>query len=283
MIYWWPATRSERRSAIRWNKHSLWVWLGFLLSAPAGAIDRGADGEFEHRSSSHFELYQDVAIDRASGIRGSRHFEQQVLAELERAYDQLDDYLGLRPERRIEVVIYDPYIFDQQFAGAFRFAAAGFYHGVIRIRGATELDVRLSRVLHHELVHAALDAAAPSYSLPAWLNEGLAEWFEARTQGKRYLNGQELAMLSSAKSQGVLFSLASLSTPSFGHMDQNAAHLAYLQSYGMVEFLANQGGERSLREFCDRLMRTRNLARTLKHVYRADLKTLEARFVAELG
>jgi hypothetical protein len=259
------------------------VWLGLLLSSPAGAIDRGADGEFGHRSSAHFELYQDVAIDRAGGIYGTRHFEQQVLAELERAYDQLDAYLGLQPRRKVEVVLYDPGIFDQQFAGAFRFAAAGFYHGVIRVRGATALDVQLSRVLHHELVHAALDAAAPSYSLPAWLNEGLAEWFESRTQGKRHLNGTERAMLSSAKANGALFSLASLSTPSFGHLNQNAAHLAYLQSYGMVEFLANQRGERSLREFCDRLMRTRDLARALKRVYRANLQTLEARFVAELG
>ncbi|MFB3117285.1 MAG: hypothetical protein ACE1ZP_00845, partial [Myxococcota bacterium] len=67
------------------------------------------------------------------------------------------------------------------------------------------------------------------------------------------------------------------------HLDQSAARLAYLQSYAMLEFLADRRGERSLREFCDRLMRTRNLARTLKHVYRADLETLEARFVAELG
>ena len=282
-MHWRPATTSGRRSAIRWNKHSVWVWFGFLLSAPAGAIDRGADGEFGHRSSAHFELYQDVAIDRAGGFHGTRRFEQQVLAELERAYDQLDAYLGLRPGRKIEVVIYDSGVFDQQFAGAFRFAAAGFYHGVIRIRGATALDARLSSVLRHELVHAALDAAAPSYSLPAWLNEGLAEWFEARAQGKRHLNGTERAMLSSAKSNGALFSLASLSARSLGHLDQNAAYLAYLQSYGMVEFLANQRGERSLREFCDRLIRTRNLARALKHVYRANLETLEARFVAELG
>ena len=259
------------------------MWLGFLLSAPAGAIDRGADGEFEHRSSAHFDLYQDVAIDRAGGFHGTRRFEQQILAELERAYDQLDAYLGLRPGRKIEVVIYDPRVFDQQFAGAFRFAAAGFYHGVIRIRGATALDVRLSRVLHHELVHAALDAAAPSYSLPAWLNEGFAEWFEARTQGKRHLNGAERSMLLNAKSNGALFQLSSLSAPSFGHLNQDAAHLAYLQSYAMLEFLVNQRGERVLREFCDRLMRTRNLARTLRHVYRADLKALEARFVAELG
>jgi len=276
-------TRSGRRSAIRWNRHSLWVGLVVLLSAPAGALDRGADGEFGQRSSAHFDLYQDVAIDRAGGIHGTRQFEQQILTELESAYDQLDDYLGLRPERKIEVVIYDAAVFDQQFAGAFRFAAAGFYHGVIRIRGATALDVRLSRVLHHELVHAALDAAAPSYSLPAWLNEGLAEWFEARTQGKRHLDGREQAILAGAKSNGVLFSLASLSTPSFGHLGQNAAQLAYIQSYGMVEFLASQRGERSLREFSDRLIRTRNLDRSIRQVYRADLQTLEARFVAELG
>lgn len=259
------------------------MWLGFWLAASAGAIDRGADGEFDQRSSAHFDLYQDVAIDRAGGIHGTRQFEQQILAELESAYDLLDDYLGLRPGRKIEVVIYDSDVFDQQFAGAFRFAAAGFYHGVIRIRGATRLDVPLSRVLHHELVHAALDAAAPSYVLPAWLNEGLAEWFEARTQGKRHLNEREWALLSSARSNGALFSFASLSAPSFGHMDQNAAHLAYLQSYGMVEFLANQRGERSLREFCDRLIRTRNLERSLDQVYRANLQTLEARFLAELG
>jgi len=259
------------------------VCLGFLLATPAGAIDRGADGKFEHRSSAHFELYQDVDIDRAGGFRGTRHFEQQILAELESAYDQLDDYLGLRPKRRIEVVIYDAGIFDQQFAGAFRFAAAGFYHGVIRIRGATELDVNLSRVLHHELVHAALDAAAPTYTLPAWLNEGLAEWFEARTQGKRHLNAREQAILSGAKSNGALFSFATLSTPSFGHLESDAAYLAYLQSYGMVEFLVSRRGERSLREFCDRLMRTRNLERSLKHVYRDHMDALAAQFVAELG
>jgi len=291
MIYSRLVTGFRATSAIRSSRHDhreavgAWIGLGLLLSlsAPAAALDRGADGQFGERSSAHFVLYQDVAIDRAGGIFGSRQFEQQVLAELERAYDQLDAYLGLRPGRKIEVVIYDAAVFDQQFAGAFRFSAAGFYHGVIRIRGSTMLDVGLSRVLHHELVHAALDAAAPSYVLPAWLNEGLAEWFEARTQGKRHLNGYEFAMLASAKSNGALFALAGLSMSSFSHLDPDAAQLAYLQSYGMIEFLGNQRGERSLREFCDRLIRTRNLARSIRHVYGDDLETLEAQFVAELG
>jgi hypothetical protein len=253
------------------------------LSVQANAIDRGADGEFDHRSSAHFELYQDVDIDRSSGFHGSRRFEQQVLAELERAYDDLDGYLGLRPPRRIEVVIYDAAVFDQQFAGAFRFAAAGFYHGVIRIRGVTQLDVPLARVLHHELVHAALDAAAPSYRPPAWLNEGLAEWFEARAQGSRTLSGAERGALIEARRLGVLFPLGALSTPALGHLDPDAARLAYLQSFGMVDFLVRQKGERSLRELCDGLMRTLDLDRTLRRVYRANLNELEARFLDELG
>jgi len=97
------------------------------------------------------------------------------------------------------------------------------------------------------------------------------------------LNGYEFAMLASAKSNGALFALAGLSMSSFSHLDPDAAQLAYLQSYGMIEFLGNQRGERSLREFCDRLIRTRNLARSIRHVYGDDLETLEAQFVAELG
>jgi hypothetical protein len=153
-----------------------------LLPAPA-AHARGADGRFDTRTSSHFVLHQDVDIDESGGFRGSRRFEQQVLDTLERAYENLDRLLGLRPERKLDVVVYDPAIFDSQFAGLFRFQAAGFYAGLIRVRGATELDVPLMRVLHHELVHAALDAAAPSLVLPAWVNEGGAEWFEARVLG----------------------------------------------------------------------------------------------------
>jgi hypothetical protein len=259
------------------------VWIALTWNVQAHAIDRGADGKFDHRSSAHFELYQDVNIDRSSGFHGSRRFEQQILAELERAYDQLDTFTGLRPRRRIDVVIYDAAVFDRQFAGAFRFAAAGFYHGVIRIRGVTRLDVQLVRVLYHELIHAALDAAAPSYRPPAWLNEGLAEWFEARTQGKRTLSGAERGVLAEARRRGVLFSLGALSTPAFGHLAPQAAGLAYLQSYGMIDFLARQKGERSLRDLCDELMRTHNLDRALQRVYRANLYELEARFLAELG
>jgi hypothetical protein len=228
-------------------------------------------------------LYQDVAIDESSGLRGSRRFEQLVLAELEEAHDRLRALLGLEPPRPIEVVIYDPAIFDRTFAGLFRFPAAGFYGGVIRVRGDTVLGAALSRTLHHELVHAALDAAMPSTALPGWLNEGLAEWFEARCSGKRRLSEREFAVLSQVYRQGALFSLAQLSSPSFVGFAPQAAAVAYLQSYGMLVYLARVSDERALRGLVEEMVRTRNLPRAIQRAFRADLGELEAGFQAELG
>jgi hypothetical protein len=254
-----------------------------LAAVAAHARDRGADGHFERRESSHFVLLQDVDIDESGGLRGSRRFEQQVLASLEDGFDGLDAYLGLRPRRKIDVMVYDPLVFDRQFAGLFRFAAAGFYQGIIRVRGDDRFTWQLSRVLHHELVHAALDRVTPSFVYPAWLNEGLAEWFEARTHGKRRLDARELHALARARDLGQLLPLAALEAPSFARMAGGTAQLAYLQSYGFVEHLAHRHGERSLRDFCLELVRTGDLDRTLARVYRADLQRLFADFAADLG
>jgi hypothetical protein len=253
------------------------------VAGVASARGGGADGKFEKRESSHFILFQDVDIDETGGLRGSRRFEQQVLESLERGYDALDRYLGLRPPRKLEVVVYDPAIFDRQFAGLFRFAAGGFYSGIIRVRGSDQFDQNLSRVLHHELVHAAFDAAAPSMVFPGWFNEGLAEWFEARTHGKRRLSAGELAALERNAQAGQLVSLTALGSASFARMSSESARLAYLESYGLMEHLSRVHGERSLRELAVELLRTGDLHRTLRRVFRADLESLEARFFAELS
>ena len=62
---------------------ALLLALGSVVAVSgASARDRGADGNYEKRTSSHFVLYQDVDIDRSSGLRGSRAFEQRVLARI---------------------------------------------------------------------------------------------------------------------------------------------------------------------------------------------------------
>lgn len=256
--------------------------LGLALCGSAGAEGRGADGRFETRTSAHFTLHQDVDLDESGGFHGSRRFEQEVLGELERAYDALEQILGLRPPRRLDVVVDDAGLFDQRFAPLFRFRAAGFYSGVIRVRGDTQLTVGLARVLHHELVHAAFDAVAPSLILPAWINEGTAEWFEARAAGKRGLSQRERAALEYWGANNVLLPLAALSQPSFSRMSAPQAPIAYVQSYAMLDYLARSGGERSLPRFLDELLRSRNLDRALKRVYRTDVRELEAGVLGEL-
>jgi len=254
-----------------------------VLASPAAARDEGADGEFARRESSHFVLLQDVDIDETAGLYGSRRFEQDVLETLEGAYDRLHEYLGLRPERRMTVVVHDSGLFDRQFAGLFRFAAAGFYSGTIHVRGDTAVHQGLVRVLHHELVHAALDVEAPRLHVPGWLNEGLAEWFESRSVGKRRLSSGEESVLRRVAARGSLYSLSQLAVPSFQALSGEAAGLAYLQSYGFLDHLAQLRGERRLRDLVRHFVRSGDLERAFRRVYRGDIAKLEAGFVTSLG
>jgi hypothetical protein len=261
------------------------LWLGSMLAlaVPAAARDRGADGRFDARSSSHFELLQDADIDERGGFHGSRRFEELILRELEASYARLGDFLGLRPARRIQVQVYAAPLFDANFAPYFRFPAAGFYAGVIRVRAGTGFDHALARCLRHELVHAALDQVAPSLALPGWLNEGLAEWFEARLDGWRGPGDGQIEFLRRAAQAGALFPLSALASPGFGRFGPDAAALAYLQSYAFVAWVISVHNERELPRFLGELFDERDLARALRRVYKADLAHLEERFAVELA
>lgn len=258
--------------------------LALLFASASSAIgDDGADGRFERRESLHFTLFQDVDLDEHSGLRGSRHFEQRVLQELESAYDRLGRILELRPARKLVVTVWDPALFDARFAGLFRFPAAGFYGGTIHVRGGEQVGEALVRVLHHELVHAALDAEAPSFVWPAWLNEGLAEWFEARAAGKRGATPAESALLARAAAIGALPSLAELGLPAFGGLRPDAAAVAYLASYAFIDSLAVRAGERGLVGLWSEVARSRSVERGVRRAFGRDLAALESAFRRSLG
>ncbi|MEE2663767.1 MAG: hypothetical protein VX681_06585 [Myxococcota bacterium] len=254
-----------------------------LVGPPVEARDQGADGKFSKRTSSHFVLFQDVDIDESGGLRGSRQFEDRVLATLEEAYESLDSLLGMRPSRPITVTIRDPAVFDAEFAGLFRFPAAGFYGDSIHIRGTTVVGERLVRVLHHELVHAAFHAKAPSLVLPAWFNEGTAEWFEARATGQRGLSESRYAYLRKRARTGELFALAQMSQASFGGLGPNAAASAYLQSYAFMDYLARRYGDSRIRNLVRELLRTGNLDRSFRKTFRVPLPDLESRWKSQLA
>ncbi len=254
------------------------IGAGLFPVASTGLGDSGADGDFDRRDSFHFTLFQDVDLDESGGLRGSRHFEQEILNELEAAFDRLDAILELRPGKKILVYVWDAGIFQERFAGLFRFPAAGFYGGAIHVRAGDRVTPALVSTLHHELVHAAFDLEAPRLTLPAWMNEGIAEWFEARAAGKRTLSGGERRVLRRAARQGMLFSLSELSGRSFAGFGPDAAALAYLESYAFIDHLVQSHGERGLVQFWRAVVRSRSLERASRRAYRRDLEDLETRF-----
>jgi hypothetical protein len=256
--------------------------LAMLVAPSAARAAGGADGHFEQRRSTHFLLREDVAIDRRTGPQGAKRFEHDLLEVLESGYDLLDVTLGLRPRRRIEVEVYDPAIFDQRFAALLPFPAAGFYGGVIRVRGDVQVTEQLTNTLLHEFVHAALDAAAPSQRLPAWLNEGLAEWFAARAAGQPALGRGHRAFLAERAHRGALLPLAVISEPSLVQLAAEDAPLAYLQAAALVDQVTILGGDRALRVLLAQLFRTGDLDRALLRATGVDARGLEASTFAEL-
>lgn len=272
--------RYNRVMPITWRALALSVALAAGAFTPA-ARGAGPDGKFDERGSSHFRLLQDVGFERYSGPRGARAFERAVLEALEAAYRQVGDAIAVRPRARVAVVIYDSAAFDERFGGIFGFRAAGFFDGSIHVRGAPRIDERLLRTLHHEYTHAALHSVSVD-AFPAWLNEGLAEYFEALATGKRHLTLREHAYLSGAVAQGGWIPLQALGTRSFAHLGGDSASLAYLQSYATVEHLVRRHGMRKLRDLCKRVARSRNVSAALDRTYRMELSDLEAALLAEL-
>ncbi len=246
---------------------------------PTAASGDGADGEFSERRSLHFVVHQDVGIDNYTGWNGSRRFERRVLDVLEDAYREVRASLGVAPTRAVQVIVWDPELFERQYDGLFRFQAAGFYDGVVHVRGATNVSAELTATLYHEFVHATLDAASPRGSFPGWLNEGVAEYFERLALGRRTPSFAEYAALRDAYAGGEWIPLAELGTTSFGHLPSERARLAYLESYAAVELLVRQRGADSLGRLLKRITQTNNVDRALQRTYRLDLAKLENKLI----
>jgi hypothetical protein len=248
-----------------------------LLALPASAAESG----WSERSSSHFQLFEAIGFARYSGPNGSREFERGVLATLESAHERVRDLLHLEPRSRVRVYVYEPAVFDAEYASRFGFRAAGFWDGAIHVRGSPALDVRLVSTLHHEYLHAALDSLAPRDLWPAWLNEGLAEYFERTALGQARLSAAEDARLRGAVATGTWIPLGNLCGPTMAGLSQPTAELAYLESYAAAEMMFRISGRDRVHTLVRELARTRMLDRALDSAFHATLAGIDAQLAAQ--
>jgi len=251
------------------------------LAALACALVAAMSG-WSERSSSHFQLYESVGFARYSGAEGSLAFERGVLAALEDAHKQVREQLKVEPRNRVRVLVYAPDAFDADYAGRFGFRAAGFWDGAIHVRGGQQLDSRLVSTLHHEYVHSALETVVPRDLWPAWLNEGMAEYFERVALGQYHLIGPEDRRLRAAVADGEWIPLSELTGPTMTGLRQAQAELAYLESYAVVEMMFRRAGAPRVQQLVREVGRTHSPERALASALRVDLAGLEAQLLAEL-
>jgi tetratricopeptide (TPR) repeat protein len=165
---------------------------------------------------------------------------QQKLADravgvLDASFWRIGKVLGSYPSAPINVILYS----DRQFrdiTGAPEWAGGGF-DGQIRmpVRGAAQNLAEFDRVLTHELTHAMLKSIA-SRNLPAWLNEGLAMYFE----------GHDAALSERRLAAARLFvPLAALQT-SFTRLNTAQAVVAYEESAFVTRALVDRIGPSGL-------------------------------------
>jgi tetratricopeptide (TPR) repeat protein len=130
--------------------------------------------DFEERRFDRFRVMFQGYADAALAA--------QATEILNAAFWQIGAKLGAYPSDSVVVMLYT----DRQFRDITRAPewAGGVYDGRIRVpaAGATRSLQSFERVLTHELVHAMIANAAPR-GVPAWLHEGLAQYFEGEDPG----------------------------------------------------------------------------------------------------
>jgi len=192
--------------------------------------------------SEHFSLSFD-------GTRTElMHGTGPLVVELESAYQDYGELFGRFPIEagapKIEVVLYRRAEF-RELTGLGHWAG-GAFDGVVRIPVEDLARERhaLALTARHELVHAYV-AAMDAGSIPAWLNEGLAQWLAVPEAGGRALAVQRAR---EALADGTYFPLSALQTTIAAWDNDDDIRRAYAQSLAFVAYIQQWYGERVLFE-----------------------------------
>jgi tetratricopeptide (TPR) repeat protein len=152
-----------------------------LSYAPDDMILEARLEQWKREASVHagFEAIKDDRFAIMFSGPVEERLAERAARVLGSAFWQIGGGLGSYPANPIKIILYT----DKQFrdiTGAPEWAGGGF-DGQIRlpVRGAAENLPQFDRVLIHELTHAMLHAVA-SRNVPAWLNEGLAMYFDGK-------------------------------------------------------------------------------------------------------
>jgi tetratricopeptide (TPR) repeat protein len=178
---------------------------------------------FAERPGAHFNILFEGSFDKAIGDR--------VAAVLESAYWRVGQAFSAYPGEALTVLLYT----NTQFKDVTRAPewSVGRFDGRIRlaVAGALRTPQTLDRVLTHEFVHAVIAHTAPR-SVPAWVHEGLASYFES---------SDHAWATRALRATRVVIPLEDLDA-GFGGLDAPTALVAYAESLVAARILVERLG-----------------------------------------
>jgi len=164
--------------------------------------------------------------------RTDSQLADRAVATLDAAYWRIGNALGAYPSNSITVTLYT----EQQFRDLTRAPewSDGLFDGRIRIpvKGARQNLRQFDRVLTHELTHAMVSSLAPR-SVPTWLHEGLASYFEPQDIASAV---QVLRVTGSVPVEVLV--------QGFGGLNERQAAAAYAESLLLADILMRRAGNR---------------------------------------
>ncbi len=144
--------------------------------------------------------------------------------------------LTATPKRERLVVLIHPSRDDLHLATGTPEWASGVYDGAVHVvtEARSDFGVRMP-TLRHEVMHAQLHAGVGC--MPAWLNEGVAQYFSGRAPGD--------GLITLLKARAAL-DFDTLSAPSIVETQTADAARLYAESLAMVLYMVDHGGDEKL-------------------------------------
>lgn len=202
------------------------------LDAERGLSELGPD-ELEFVALPHASF--EVEADRALLNAGGAAFSQTVMRYLSDVRSLVDRELGSGSAGGLGVVLYGRASYARAHAHRFSFQTVGFFDGRVHVVSGAYPAGELRTLLVHEVSHAIFRERTGS-DRPYWLNEGLAEWLERRSQARVSLTRTERSRLRTAIETGRWIQLERIA-PSFSGLDDDDARLAYTISTAAADWI----------------------------------------------
>ena len=255
----------------------------FEVTDKSGAVFRTPGQEFIY-SDNRFD-WQTVSSGLITVFYYGEYVEQRartVLAAAEEAFDIMVPVLGIEPKEPLRIVSYNNY---RHMSAALPFRAQavreqlqtqGMAFTPERVLLVHGFDPTVKGTVSHEFVHLLVaEAAGPGYPrVPAWLNEGLAEYGNIDPTDD-YASALRFGIYT-RRIRPLWFQTGFSGTP-------DDIVIAYGQARSVVQYLIAVHGESSIAKLFIAIRDTLNIDDALEQVYGFDQHGLDSQWRMAVG